>query len=167
MCDNPWVVLKLDPRWGYKSPVVAVPMAGAPVPKGAATAAEIDQFVPTKAVGAHELMIASYNIENLFDTVKDPEKKDEQFTFGGEYAWTEAKLDRKLKSATTPEEKAALEQQIADNEARIAALKNNQPPPQATAKPTARPGGNTGATKPTVTKPACNCTPGDPLCSCL
>lgn len=76
-------------------------------------------------------------------------------------------LDRKLKSATTPEEKAALEQQIADNEARIAALKNNQPPPQATAKPTARPGGNTGATKPTVTKPACNCTPGDPLCSCL
>lgn len=75
-------------------------------------------------------------------------------------------LDRKLKSATTPEEKAALEQQIADNEARIAALKNNQPAPTAT-KTVTRPVGNTGGTKPTVTKPACNCTPGDPLCSCL
>jgi colicin import membrane protein len=77
-------------------------------------------------------------------------------------------LDRKLKNATTPEEKAALEQQIADKEAAMLALKNNQPPPPPTAKPTVRAntGTNTGA-KPTVTKPACNCTPGDPLCSCL
>lgn len=77
-------------------------------------------------------------------------------------------LDRKLRSATTPEEKAALEQQIADKEAAMLAIKNNQPPPQATAKPTVHGTGATGpaATK-TVTKPVCNCTPGDPLCSCL
>ena len=39
--------------------------------------------------------------------------------------------------------------------------------PQPTAKPTVRVNTGGAGTKPTVTKPACNCTPGDPLCSCL
>ncbi|MFO0726324.1 MAG: endonuclease/exonuclease/phosphatase family protein [Myxococcota bacterium] len=43
-------------------------------------------------------MVATYNIENLFDTIKDPKKQDEQFTPTGQYAWTEAKLTQKLKN---------------------------------------------------------------------
>lgn len=41
-------------------------------------------------------MIASYNVENLFDTVKDPETKDEQFFPEGQYNWTEPKLAKKI-----------------------------------------------------------------------
>ncbi len=43
-------------------------------------------------------MIASYNIENLFDTVKDPDTKDEQFFPDGQYNWTEPKLAQKIKN---------------------------------------------------------------------
>lgn len=74
-------------------------------------------------------------------------------------------LDRKLKNATTPEERERLEQEIAAKQAAIEGLKTNQPAP--TVKPaTVRPGNNPG---PQTTKatPKCNCTPGDPLCSCL
>lgn len=75
-------------------------------------------------------------------------------------------LDRKLKSATTPEERERLEQEIAAKEQAMQALKSNQPAP--TAKPTATAHSNPGTT-PTAkpTGPKCNCTPGDPLCSCL
>ena len=53
---------------------------------------------PSAPAGPNELMVASYNIENLFDTEKDPnpELKDDQFTPSGDYKWTEAKLKRKL-----------------------------------------------------------------------
>jgi colicin import membrane protein len=74
-------------------------------------------------------------------------------------------LDRKLRSATTPEEREKLEQEIAAKQAAIEGLKTNQPAP--TVKPTATFHGNTGGPAPKPTGPKCNCTPGDPLCSCL
>ncbi|MCR4681471.1 MAG: endonuclease/exonuclease/phosphatase family protein [Bacteroidales bacterium] len=47
---------------------------------------------PNKAI------IGFYNVENLFDTINDPEKNDEQFLPEGDYQWTSqrylAKLDR-------------------------------------------------------------------------
>lgn len=69
---------------------------GAPLPalpKGVPVS--LDPAAPT---GPGELMVASYNVENLFDTTKDPSADihDEQFTPEGTYKWTEAKLAQKL-----------------------------------------------------------------------
>lgn len=43
-----------------------------------------------------EIYIASWNMENLFDTVDDPNKNDEEFTPNGRKEWTQDKLDLKL-----------------------------------------------------------------------
>ena len=52
---------------------------------------------PKAPVSADEVMVASYNIENLFDTVEDKSAKDnDQFTPDGDYKWTEAKLAKKI-----------------------------------------------------------------------
>lgn len=78
-------------------------------------------------------------------------------------------LKLKLSSATSPEERAALEQEIAEKEKAMQALKDNPdkpPPAPVVRKPTSRPATNTGST-PDKPKAPCNCTPGDPLCSCL
>ncbi|MEL7534445.1 MAG: endonuclease/exonuclease/phosphatase family protein, partial [Bacteroidota bacterium] len=40
--------------------------------------------------------LAFYNVENIFDTVDDPEKIDEDFTPEGRYKWTEDILQQKL-----------------------------------------------------------------------
>jgi colicin import membrane protein len=78
-------------------------------------------------------------------------------------------LQKKLGSATTPEERQRLEAELQANQEAIKNLKDhpNNPAPVAN-KPVIR---NTGgpAAKPNTggTKPPCNCTPGDPLCSCL
>ncbi len=40
--------------------------------------------------------LAFYNVENIFDTVDDPEKIDEDFTPEGRYKWTEDILQKKL-----------------------------------------------------------------------
>ncbi len=40
--------------------------------------------------------IAFYNVENLFDTLDDPEKRDEEFTPTGAYRYTEAIYRKKL-----------------------------------------------------------------------
>ena len=40
--------------------------------------------------------IAFYNVENLFDPAKDPEKNDGDFTPSGFYHWTYKRLDKKL-----------------------------------------------------------------------
>ncbi|MEL6591988.1 MAG: endonuclease/exonuclease/phosphatase family protein [Bacteroidota bacterium] len=40
--------------------------------------------------------LAFYNVENLFDTIDDPEKIDEDFTPEGRYKWTEEILAQKL-----------------------------------------------------------------------
>lgn len=41
--------------------------------------------------------IAFYNVENLFDTVDDPEKRDEEFLPEGRKSWTNARYTQKLK----------------------------------------------------------------------
>ena len=48
---------------------------------------------------ADELFIASYNVENLFDVVDDPDvEDDEEFTPAGAKAWTDARLTKKLEN---------------------------------------------------------------------
>ncbi len=43
------------------------------------------------------VFVANWNMENLFDTVDDPGKKDEEFTPNGSKHWTEKRLDLKLR----------------------------------------------------------------------
>ena len=43
-----------------------------------------------------EMVIGFYNMENLFDTVHDPGKEDQDFLPGGEYDWTQEKYEKKL-----------------------------------------------------------------------
>jgi predicted extracellular nuclease len=48
---------------------------------------------------ADELFIVSYNVENIFDTVDDPDVEgDEEFTPIGAKAWTDARLTRKIEN---------------------------------------------------------------------
>lgn len=42
------------------------------------------------------LYIASWNLENLFDAVDDPGKRDEEFLPNGKKEWTQEKIDTKL-----------------------------------------------------------------------
>lgn len=42
------------------------------------------------------IFIAFWNLENLFDTVDDPNKNDEDFLPSGSYEWTEERLERKM-----------------------------------------------------------------------
>jgi predicted extracellular nuclease len=44
------------------------------------------------------IYVATWNLENLFDTIDDPEKNDEEFMPEGKKEWTELRLDRKLDS---------------------------------------------------------------------
>lgn len=44
-----------------------------------------------------KITLAFYNIENLFDTVDDPHKLDDDFTKKGRLAWDEKKYSKKLK----------------------------------------------------------------------
>lgn len=44
------------------------------------------------------LYIASWNLENLFDTVDDPNKRDEEFLPTGKKEWTDIRVDRKLEN---------------------------------------------------------------------
>jgi colicin import membrane protein len=78
----------------------------------------------------------------------------------------EKQLQTQLASATSPEEKAQLEAALV--EAKRAAEAVNA---QITAVKRPTTGGPVvgggAAPKPNPPKPACNCTPGDPLCSCL
>jgi predicted extracellular nuclease len=46
--------------------------------------------------GVGKVCIAFYNVENLFDTLDDPNKIDEQFLPGGDYDWTAKKYASKL-----------------------------------------------------------------------
>ena len=43
-------------------------------------------------------MVAFYNVENLFDTVDDPEKRDEEYLPDGKNNWTEERYKAKLKN---------------------------------------------------------------------
>lgn len=42
-------------------------------------------------------VIGFYNLENLFDTINDPNKNDEQFLPDGDYSWGTLKYTNKLK----------------------------------------------------------------------
>lgn len=56
-------------------------------------------LVSESTAWADELYIASYNVENLFDTVDDPDvADDEEFTPGGAKAWTEDRLTKKIEN---------------------------------------------------------------------
>ncbi len=45
---------------------------------------------------AKSISVMQYNVENLFDTVDDPDKQDEDFTPDGRYQWNEDKLQQKM-----------------------------------------------------------------------
>lgn len=51
-------------------------------------------FAQTKK--SDTLFVASWNLENLFDTVNDSLKEDEEFTPGSRKQWTEERLEKKL-----------------------------------------------------------------------
>ena len=53
-------------------------------------------FTHTYAHSADTLYIASWNLQNLFDTIDDPKKNDEDFIPNGKMIWTEDRLDKKL-----------------------------------------------------------------------
>lgn len=42
------------------------------------------------------LAVAFYNVENLFDTLDDPSRLDDDFTPGGKQGWTEERYQTKL-----------------------------------------------------------------------
>ncbi|MCF6269526.1 MAG: endonuclease/exonuclease/phosphatase family protein [Melioribacteraceae bacterium] len=44
------------------------------------------------------LYIASWNMENLFDAIDDPDKRDEEFLPDGKKEWTNEKIDLKIKN---------------------------------------------------------------------
>jgi len=44
----------------------------------------------------HKAVVGFYNLENLFDTINDPNKNDEQFLPDGDYQWTSERYLEKL-----------------------------------------------------------------------
>ncbi len=46
-------------------------------------------------------LIGFYNVENLFDTINDPNKNDEQFLPDGDYRWTSERYMAKLEALST------------------------------------------------------------------
>ncbi|MGH7286044.1 MAG: hypothetical protein ACRELY_31370 [Polyangiaceae bacterium] len=84
----------------------------------------------------------------------------------GQLVSDEADIKQKMSNASA-EQKAQLQEELDAKEAAIQNLKDHPNTVQTSAPvhvshPT---GGNT--TKPATTSKPCNCTPGDPLCSCL
>lgn len=53
-------------------------------------------FVISPAQNTSEFYVANWNVQNLFDTIDDPDKRDEEFTPGSEIKWTEERLNLKL-----------------------------------------------------------------------
>ena len=47
-------------------------------------------------VGQGELIVMSYNVENLFDLEDHPERADDEFLPSGSHRWTKARYERKL-----------------------------------------------------------------------
>ncbi len=46
--------------------------------------------------GPREAVVVFYNVENLFDTINDPLKQDDEFTPSGKYAWSGERYKHKL-----------------------------------------------------------------------
>jgi predicted extracellular nuclease len=51
-----------------------------------------------KEINSSSFYVANWNVENLFDTMDDPNKFDESFTPNGDKNWTEDKLNQKLEN---------------------------------------------------------------------
>ena len=49
-----------------------------------------------KSQNRRNLTVAFYNVENLFDTIDEPGKNDEEFTPGGQDKWTEERYYKKV-----------------------------------------------------------------------
>jgi len=82
------------------------------------------------------------------------------------------KLKAEMAQATTPEERARLERELAENQKAMQDLKSNpDKAPQAPPRPRVRQAPGAGApasgASPDKPKGPCDCKPGDPLCSCL
>lgn len=59
----------------------------------------IGVFVTVTAQNTHnKAIIGFYNVENLFDTINDPNKNDEQFLPDGDYRWNTERYQTKLKN---------------------------------------------------------------------
>ena len=53
-------------------------------------------FLPLWGQKKGDYVVGFYNVENLFDTVDDPEKNDDDYLPDGNYAWTQDKYHKKL-----------------------------------------------------------------------
>jgi colicin import membrane protein len=91
----------------------------------------------------------------------------------GQLAQDEADIKSQMANASA-EDKARLQAELDAKEAAIQNLKDHPNTVQTAAPVNPHPvahtgggGGGGGGSKPASTKPPCNCTPGDPLCSCL
>jgi colicin import membrane protein len=86
----------------------------------------------------------------------------------GQLAQDEADIKKQMSSASA-EDRARLQDELDAKEAAIQNLKDHPNAVQTTAPVTHPVSHGGGGTKPPATsnKPPCNCTPGDPLCSCL
>src|SRR3989339_653458 len=56
----------------------------------------ISSYRAETLVNSDTLFIAFWNLENLFDTIDDPGKDDQEFLPDGLKEWTEDRLDKKM-----------------------------------------------------------------------
>src|SRR5688572_28453662 len=56
------------------------------------------RFDPVAPAADDEIIVATYNVEALFDCEKDHEKRDHDYLPDGHYAWNEDKLARKIQN---------------------------------------------------------------------
>lgn len=54
--------------------------------------------MPVWAQPGKKALVGFYNLENLFDTINDPNKNDEQFLPQGDYQWTSERYHNKLEN---------------------------------------------------------------------
>ena len=60
------------------------------------TLLSFSMFINCSAQSDDTLVVAFWNLENLFDTIDDPEKNDKEWLPDGEKEWTEERLDKKF-----------------------------------------------------------------------
>ena len=60
------------------------------------TLLSFSMFINCSAQSDDTLVVAFWNLENLFDTIDDPEKNDKEWLPHGEKEWTEERLDKKF-----------------------------------------------------------------------
>ena len=108
-------------------------------------------------------------IKNYNDKATAAEARVHELEVAMDAAEAQAKaLKTQLDNATSPEERASLEKQLAEAQKAAEAARE-----KLGNEPTKRPSGPAYVPPATGNKPAkpagtpCNCTPGDPLCSCL